>query len=181
MFFTGENHTDCPAIRCYLLENWASLFCILKHQQVDKIVDYFGVKIAMYYVWVGFYTLMLIPAVAIGLLTFFYGALTLSNDQPTNDICHNNFTAPMCPICAKNCDFVDISESCMPAKASYLMGNFTTVIFAIFISIWATIYLEMWKRYSAKICFQWDLSDFSTIDEPPRPEYLVSQYIFLIE
>ncbi|KAH7640129.1 Anoctamin-1 [Dermatophagoides farinae] len=167
-----ENQNDCRSIRCYLLANWASLFCILKHQQVDKIVDYFGVKIAMYYAWVGFYTLMLIPAVGIGLLTFFYGILTLSSDQPTNDVCHKNFTAPMCPICAKNCDFVDISESCMPAKASYLMGNFTTVIFAIFISIWSTIYLEMWKRYSSKICFQWDLSDFSTIDEPPRTEYM---------
>ncbi|KAI7695336.1 Anoctamin-4 [Sarcoptes scabiei] len=163
---------ECSAIRCFLLKNWASLFCIFQSQQVDKIVDYFGIKIAMYYVWVGFYTLMLIPATIIGLLSFLYGVASLSGDQPTNDICHNNFTEPMCPICAKSCDFVPIAESCMPARASYIMGNVTTVIFAVFISIWATIYLEMWKRYSAKICFQWDLSDFSTIDEYPRPEYL---------
>lgn len=128
----------------------------------------------MYYVWVGFYTIMLIPITIIGLLAFFYGLISLSGDVPTNDVCHKNFTWPMCPICAKNCDFIPISESCLPAKASYLMGNVMTVVFAVVISIWSTIYLELWKRYSAKICFQWDLSDFSTFDEYPRPEYLVS-------
>ncbi|EEB20526.1 conserved hypothetical protein [Pediculus humanus corporis] len=43
------------------------------------IKDYFGVKYALYFAWLGFYTHMLIPASIVGLICFFfYGWITLN-------------------------------------------------------------------------------------------------------
>lgn len=30
----------------------------------------------------------------------------------------------------------------------------------------------MWKRYSSRITYRWDLSSWDTFEEYPRPEYL---------
>lgn len=37
----------------------------------------------------------------------------------------------------------------------------------------AAIFLEFWKRYAAEIKHSWDLSNYDTYEEHPRPEYLV--------
>jgi anoctamin-1 len=66
-------------------------------------------------------------------------------------------------------------------RASYLIDNPSTVVFAVFMSLWATVYTEMWKRYSARITYKWDLSDFDASEEYPRPEYLVNINIFLLQ
>ena len=65
-----------------------------------------------------------------------------------------------------------MSDSCTYAKVSYLFDNPATVFFAVFMSFWATVYLEMWKRYSARITYRWDLSNLDKHEEYPRPEYL---------
>lgn len=39
-------------------------------------------------------------------------------------------------------------------------------------AIWAALYLEFWKRYSANIVHRWGMSDFCRQAEHPRPAYL---------
>lgn len=39
-------------------------------------------------------------------------------------------------------------------------------------SFWATLFLELWKRYSAEITHRWDLTGFDVHEEHPRPQYL---------
>lgn len=36
----------------------------------------------------------------------------------------------------------------------------------------ATLFLELWKRYSAEITHRWDLTGFDIQEEHPRPQYL---------
>lgn len=36
----------------------------------------------------------------------------------------------------------------------------------------ATLFLELWKRYSAEITHRWDLTGFDIYEEHPRPQYL---------
>lgn len=38
--------------------------------------------------------------------------------------------------------------------------------------ILATLFLELWKRYSAEITHRWDLTGFDIHEEHPRPQYL---------
>lgn len=41
-----------------------------------------------------------------------------------------------------------------------------------FYFISAALFLELWKRYSAKITHRWDLTGFDIREEHPRPQYL---------
>ena len=47
---------------------------------VDR--KYFGEKVAIYFSWLGFYTMMLIPASIVGVIVFIYGLATLHNNPP---------------------------------------------------------------------------------------------------
>ena len=80
-------------------------------------------------------------------------------------------TITMCPLCDW-CDFWDLKETCFYAKISYLIDNPSTVFFTVFMSFWATLFLELWKRYSAEITHRWDLTGFDVHEEHPRPQYL---------
>ena len=169
--FLHEN-TNSP--RVLLLNNWASLQCIFTKQPLDEIRNYYGVKIALYFAFLGFYTSMLVPASLVGICCFLFGVLTIDYDTSIKQICNGTFDhLPMCPLCnVKGCDFWRMSETCTYVKFSYLFDNLATVLFTIFMSLWSTVYLEMWKRYSNRITYRWDLSTFDTFEEYPRPEYL---------
>lgn len=53
-----------------LYEDWAGFRNVLRWQPLDEVKDYFGVKIAMYYAWLGFYTNMLVIPSVLGVLAF---------------------------------------------------------------------------------------------------------------
>ncbi|KAJ8977505.1 hypothetical protein NQ317_017123 [Molorchus minor] len=158
--------------RHLLFTQWASLCKWYRYQPLDYIKEYFGVKISLYFAWLGFYTHILLPAALVGLACFIYSCATLYDNQPSEDICNEKITDKMCPLCDGWCDYWNITESCVHARITYLFDNATTVFFAIFMSIWATLFLEMWKRYSAEITHRWDLTGFDVQEEHPRPQYL---------
>ncbi|XP_057668249.1 anoctamin-2-like isoform X2 [Diorhabda carinulata] len=167
----GDLH-DKTSTRKLLLDEWASVSKCIKFQPLDEIKDYFGVKCAIYFAWLGFYTHMLIPASIVGILCLLYGAITLHSDILSRDICNaKNIT--MCPRCDKYCDYWYIQESCNYSKIQHIIDNNATIFFAVFMSFWGTFYLEMWKRYSAEIAHRWGLTGFDLQAEPPRPEYLL--------
>ena len=170
----GKVNADYRSPRMQLISNWASVKMAFNRQPLDEIRRYFGTKIALYFAWLGFYTSMLIPASVVGVLCFLFGSFTLNKDAPSKEVCNGTYDRLlMCPQCAHDCNFTRVSDSCFYSKATYLFDNPATVFFAIFMSLWATVYLEMWKRYAARITYRWDLSNFDAVEEYPRPEYLV--------
>ncbi|KAL3266179.1 hypothetical protein HHI36_010363 [Cryptolaemus montrouzieri] len=114
---------------------------------------------------------MLIPAAVVGLLCFLFGIFSLNTDIAVDDIC--NMDIIMCPRCDKYCDYWRLSESCTYAKIQHFIDNPATIFFAVFMSFWATLYMELWKRYSSEIAHRWGLTGFDLLAEPPRPEYLM--------
>ncbi|XP_038077941.1 anoctamin-8-like isoform X1 [Patiria miniata] len=111
-----------------LKTNWVQ--AVFRLQPIDDICAYFGVKIAMYFAWLGQYTKALIfPALLGAVLTFY----TESNQE---------------------------SE------------DFNFVIFTMFNIIWATLYLESWKRKGAELAYHWGTLDSKhELIEDPRPLY----------
>ncbi|XP_059484748.1 anoctamin-1 isoform X2 [Neocloeon triangulifer] len=164
-----------PGSQRYLLyHEWASVKRCLRYQPLDYVKDYFGVKIGLYFAWLGFYTHMLLPASVVGLICFAYSWVTLPLNKPTQDICNpGNESVWMCPLCDHWCDYWDLRETCFHAKVTYLFDNPSTVFFAIFMSFWGATFLELWKRYSAEITHRWDLTSFDINEEHPRPQYLM--------
>ncbi|CAL8081793.1 unnamed protein product [Orchesella dallaii] len=162
-----------PGSQRYLLyTEWAALSKGLKYQPLDAVKEYFGVKIGLYFAWLGFYTHMLIPASILGALCFLYGCLTLYDNRQSEDICES-VNVTMCPLCDKLCDYWELRETCFYARLTYLFDNDATVFFAIVMSLWSAVFLECWKRYSAEITHKWDLTGFDVNEEHPRPEYLI--------
>ncbi|XP_045062176.1 anoctamin-8-like isoform X3 [Coregonus clupeaformis] len=109
-----------------LMTSWVQAVC--ERQPLDDICDYFGVKIGMYFAWLGFYTnSMLYPAV-IGFLLW----ILAEADQTSQDIC--------------------------------------CVVFALFNVVWATVFLERWKRREAELAYMWGTLDTpaESLEEPRR-------------
>lgn len=95
-------------------------------QPIDKIHHYFGDKITMYFAFLGFYTVALIPPAVIGILYWITSWQNLYREA----------------------------------------------IFAVFNLVWATLFLEAWKRYCSELAFKWGSLDFvSTRFEEPRANY----------
>ncbi|PAV82808.1 hypothetical protein WR25_21980 [Diploscapter pachys] len=153
---------------------WASWRSIFKYQPLDLIKRYFGTKLALYFAWLGYYTRSLIFASIIGVLCVIFGMWNVKEDTVSNDICGSDGIGArtlICPQCDYYCDFQRLNSSCTYSKISYLFDNSMTVIFAILMSVWATMFLEGWKRYHAEIAWKWGLWDFVMEDEVVRPEF----------
>ncbi|XP_075467214.1 anoctamin-8 isoform X3 [Ascaphus truei] len=111
-----------------LMKSWVQAVC--ERQPLDDICDYFGVKIAMYFSWLGFYTSALMYPAVFGMMLWFF----TESDQTSRDIC--------------------------------------CVVFALFNVVWATLFLEGWKRRGAELAYKWGTLDTpAEFIEEPRPQY----------
>lgn len=124
------------SIRHLLYKEWAAVSKWYRYQPLDYIKEYFGVKIGLYFAWLGYYTYMLLLASIVGIACFLYSWFTIDSHIPSQEICSNNLTITMCPLCDTLCDYWELKETCMHVRITYLFDNSTTVFFAIFMSFW---------------------------------------------
>ncbi|KAL1502850.1 hypothetical protein ABEB36_007931 [Hypothenemus hampei] len=175
---------------------WANFGKMLKRQPLNMVRQYFGDKIGLYFCWLGFYTKMLLAPAIVGTLCFMYGVLTMDSEDNTattiicivfqstvlstlHEICDPNGAGniTLCPLCDKACSYTKLVDSCKFAKLTYLFDNPATVFFAIFMSLWATMFLELWRRKQSVIQWEWDLQG-TEMEEEPRPEFETSVKTF---
>ncbi|XP_055009433.1 anoctamin-2b [Boleophthalmus pectinirostris] len=157
--------------RQVLHEEWARYSAFYKYQPIDLVRKYFGEKIGLYFAWLGVYTQLLIPASIVGIIVFGYGVATLDTNIPSLEMCDDRLNFTMCPLCDGACDYWRLSTACGTARASHLFDNPATVFFAIFMSLWAVLFLEHWKRRQISLSFSWDLTGIEDDEEQPRPKY----------
>uniref|UniRef100_A0A669EGN1 Anoctamin n=1 Tax=Oreochromis niloticus TaxID=8128 RepID=A0A669EGN1_ORENI len=133
-------------------------FCL-----VSPCRSYFGEKVALYYLWLAWYTKLLVPAAILGVIVFLYGLAFFNTNPLIKEVCDSNIT--MCPRCEKRCKTWQLSDSCTYAKVTHLFDNEGTVAFAMFMAIWATLFLELWKRHRAKHVSKWKVYDWCEEEE----------------
>ncbi|XP_036923959.1 anoctamin-2 isoform X2 [Sturnira hondurensis] len=167
----GDDMND----RKLLYQEWARYGVFYKFQPIDLIRKYFGEKIGLYFAWLGLYTSFLIPSSVIGVIVFLYGCATIEEDIPSREMCDQQNAFTMCPLCDKSCDYWNLSSACGTARASHLFDNPATVFFSIFMALWATMFLENWKRLQMRLGYFWDLTGIEEEEERAqehsRPEY----------
>ncbi|XP_074553866.1 anoctamin-2b [Halichoeres trimaculatus] len=164
-------HIEEKSDRQVLHEEWARYSAFYKYQPIDLVRKYFGEKIGLYFAWLGVYTQLLIPASIVGIIVFGYGVATVDTNIPSQEMCDESLNFTMCPLCDGACDFWHLSTACGTARASHLFDNPATVFFAIFMSLWAVLFLEHWKRRQISLSFSWDLTGIEDDEEHPRPRY----------
>ncbi|KAL1484399.1 hypothetical protein MTO96_032619 [Rhipicephalus appendiculatus] len=114
----------------WLKKHWVLAFFRL--QPLERVRNYFGAKVAMYFAWLGHYTWSLAVPAIVGLLVGL--SCGSHGEQAQEDAC--------------------------------LVG------FALLNMLWATIYLELWKRYSSELAYQWGtLDEQNELLVEPRPQF----------
>ncbi|XP_023593562.1 anoctamin-5 [Trichechus manatus latirostris] len=161
--------------RHVLHKNWARFSYFYKEQPLNLIRKYYGEKIGIYFVFLGFYTEMLSYAAVVGLACFVYGLLSMEGDSSSREICDPEIGGQiiMCPLCDQLCDYWRLNTTCLASKFFHLFDNESTVFFAIFMGIWVTLFLEFWKQRQAKLEYEWDMVDFEEEQQQLqlRPEF----------
>lgn len=159
-----------------LRNDWASLSMMFKYQPLCDIRKYCGVRVSFYFAWLGVYNSALVPAAVVGVLCFLYALATFENHAPLQEICDqsNEKLFYMCPQCDRHCSYYSLTSTCVYSKIARLFDNGATVFFSVFMSIWATLFLEYWKRTEASLAFDWDVFGLLKEYEPLRPEFVVN-------
>ncbi|NXR62842.1 ANO6 protein, partial [Rhadina sibilatrix] len=164
---------NCPSERYLLYREWAHPKNIFKLQPLDFIRKYYGEKIGIYFAWLGFYTNMLTVAAVVGVGCFLYGCLQKDNCTWSQEVCDPNIGGNiiMCPQCDKVCTYWNLNITCESSKKLCIFDSFGTLVFAVFMGIWVTFFLEFWKRRQAELEYEWDTVEFLEQEEQVRPEY----------
>ncbi|XP_020494410.2 anoctamin-6 [Labrus bergylta] len=172
-FNVQSKEEGCPNERYLLYEEWAHPKSFYKMQPLDLIRKYYGEKIGIYFAWLGFYTFMLALAAVVGLGCFIYGYKTQETNTWSKEVCDPEIGGKivMCPQCDRVCKYWSLNSTCEASKKLCIFDNFGTLVFAVFMSIWVTLFLEFWKRYQAELEYEWDTVEFLEQEEPSRPEY----------
>ncbi|XP_077599591.1 anoctamin-5 isoform X2 [Stigmatopora nigra] len=161
--------------RYNLYQHWATFSCFFKEQPLNLIRKYYGERIGLYFAWLGFYTEMLFFAAIVGSICFYYGLTSYKDNEWSKEICNEQIggNIVMCPLCDKKCTYWKLSTTCNASWQAHLFDNAGTLFFAIFMGIWVTLFLELWKRRQARLAYEWDLVDFEEAEQQLqiRPEY----------
>jgi hypothetical protein len=129
----------------HLNKNWLEKWSIMPwNQPFREIRNYFGEKIAFYFVFVGHYCLWLLIPVIIGVPVQFgvWGVLLQRSNNDDHD--DANLNSPY--------------------------SNYFTPIFSFFIALWAVFMLEFWKRKEKTVAIEWGTVGCEE-DEPDRPTF----------
>ncbi|XP_043917931.1 anoctamin-6 [Protopterus annectens] len=164
---------SCPNERYLLYREWAHPRSFYKLQPLDLIRKYFGEKVGIYFAWLGYYTKMLLLAAVAGICCFGYGYSIRNTSTWSLETCDADIGGNiiMCPQCDKECTYWMLNITCESSKKLCIFDNFGTLVFAVFMAIWVTLFLEFWKRRQAELEYEWDTTEFLDHEEPVRPEY----------
>ncbi|XP_075255533.1 anoctamin-7-like isoform X2 [Convolutriloba macropyga] len=132
---------------------------ILKMLPLMRIRNYFGEKIALYFAWTETMIMALwIPAI-LGIIVFVFG---LTRSVNTYIELRDNSSAD------SNSTGLDVQEILDIVNTA--VDNTLTPYYSLFICLWATVFLELWKRRNASLKYEWDVNSFEDL-EPDRPQF----------
>ncbi|CAH1381572.1 unnamed protein product [Tenebrio molitor] len=153
--------------RQMLLKYWASFSMWYKEQPLNLIEKYYGTEVAFYFAWLGLYNTMLIPASVVGLVCFLLSVLHLFavTHESLESICKSKLM--MCPPCSSghSCVFYPLKIDCYYTHLSILFDNYFTVFFAVFMSFWATVFLNLWTRIEKLLKIRWNVEYVQPVSE----------------
>ncbi|XP_069129739.1 anoctamin-7-like isoform X3 [Argopecten irradians] len=139
-------------------DTWTKYY---KFQPLWKIRNYFGEKIALYFAWSGLLISSLWIPTVFGFAIFLFGLIsstisgTTTIERPAN---------------ATVVQLIKIEMEELLEVVKLAFDNDVTPFFACVVCLWGTVFLEMWKRKSATLAYEWDVDNYDS-NEPDRPQF----------
>ncbi|XP_028967415.1 anoctamin-4 [Galendromus occidentalis] len=159
---------------------WAHPSAWYRHQPIHLIRRYFGEKTGFYFAWLGFYTSALLPPAVLGIFVCLHGFVELYTSVPIHDTCENKFsdTVIMCPNCL-SCKLLTLRQDlCASIKVNAFFDNTGAVIFSIFMSVWARIFIKLWKKRESTLVFEWAVPEDEMGQEEINPDLEATAAIY---
>lgn len=149
---------DGKNYRSLLSRYWSNAIVTHMRQPLDIIYRYFGSEVAFYFAWLEYFNIMLaIPAV-LGAVTFLASLVLLVFGDPiqVKEVCESQLIT--CPTCegSQGCGFKNMYRYCSLAQWTFVFDNSLTVVYAVFISFWATLFMTLWRRIEHKLKYRWN-------------------------
>ena len=180
-----ELDNDHYRSRAKLQRIWGNLRLFFKPQPFEAIRQYFGSKIAMYFLWLNVYTAFLWPPAIFGVLCMIYGivyAYGFETDDvyefcnvgadglspyvspltPDNEtVLYNHTMCAACLTCVPN----KMADMCSSYKLARVFDNEATILFGVFMAVWSVTFLDFWKRIRASHVLRWNYRGTATTGE----------------
>lgn len=144
-----------------LYDKWSTTFHKPWSQPIDDIREYAGEKIALYFAFLGFYTLWLIPAAIVGLGVFAHQLYELQTATGSY-----NFVTGNTGIKVIN-NTINGEPLIIPLRPTEVPE---LPYYSIFIACWGTFLLEFWKRAQSSLSLNWGTSHYERT-AVVRPEF----------
>ena len=160
---------DPDNLKSVLFEYWARPMKFWKVQPLEHIRQYFGTGVAFYFLWLGFYTRMLIVLAFLGICSHLFHLFTNFQVSELDFICDSNLI--MCPIC-EDCDMFLLRDQCLYYTVDSFADNNLTIALAFAVCIWAFFFCKLWRRTQAYYAYKWNVYDLPEMNDYLRPEYV---------
>ncbi|EQC28357.1 hypothetical protein SDRG_13904 [Saprolegnia diclina VS20] len=131
----------------HLAKSWIPKVAAPWTQPIEEIRDYFGERIAFYFGYLGHYTTWLIYASIVASIVFLIKWFTETEERTI-----------------KNPDGTEIKSE-VPSVMTYVIP-----IFAVFMCIWSTLFMESWKRQQQVYAMKWGMTEIEG-EESTRPQF----------
>ncbi|CAF0755683.1 unnamed protein product [Adineta ricciae] len=168
-------HEDCRKdkqmnnTRELLYLHWARI----KHiQPIELIRAYFGENVALYFVFLGWYTYMLMLPSIIGCFVIIYSTINAFFDIPTIETCVNISKEYLCPQRTRK-KYVSIGNDCLTKRFSTVFDNYSTHMFGVFMIFWVLCLRRFWQRYLARFQYYWSVYEDERRHELTRSSFLI--------
>ncbi|CAF1367665.1 unnamed protein product [Rotaria sp. Silwood1] len=168
------NYNETLNTRELLYLYWAQIKHIFKVQPIELIRAYFGENVALYFVYLGWYTYMLILPSIIGCIVVSYSIINAFFDIPTLETCNDSNISKeyLCPQRTRK-KYVSISNECHTKRFSTMFDNYSTHMFGVFMIFWILCLRRFWQRYLARFQYQWNAYEDQRRHELTRSSFLI--------
>ncbi|XP_049826669.1 anoctamin-6-like [Aethina tumida] len=144
-----------------LAKYWDNVPALFKEPPLDMIKKYYGLEIAFYFAWLGFYKRMLIFPLILSICTLLaiFVEYVFMFEEDFKNLCRAE-KIRMCRYCIQSwklCEFDDLYEQCVSMKISLVVDNIVPFTYGSVMSAWAGVTVGLWKQREKYLRTRWNV------------------------
>lgn len=155
---------------------WVSNLRVWESQDLDKVRNYFGEKVGLFFAWLEFYRIWMFLPAGFGIFTFIIQLAVPFTTDYLNDLNNNTPvptvpTQPAVPAQPANPQPTQLLDSDPVVAGGLTFSELMTVIYTAFVVLSSCIAERFWVRKERTLAWRWGVSNFRQT-EAQRPKFV---------